>query len=268
MAFYETITVDLTIEKTSNLIMRESQCEAVILAVLDYGEADKISTLFTREHGKIKGIARNAKKSRKRFGGALEIFARLRLQVVLRENLSHLHGADVITIFPHIREDFLKIGYAGYACELVDRFLPEAQANLRLYRLLVSYLEHLDSSPCCADDRRFFEVNLLNIIGYRPTLENCTHCGVALNAVPGLRYSPQYNGISCSNCIRTGREISPLTVSLLNSSLQTGRFGAVRFPDATLGEAGDMLDSIIASHLDRPLHSLSFLREALRIERY
>jgi DNA repair protein RecO (recombination protein O) len=246
--------------------MRESQCEAVILAVLDYGEADKIITFLTREHGKIKGIARNAKKSRKRFGGALEIFARLRLQLVLRDGLSRLQGADVVTIFTHIREDFSKIGYAGYACELIDRFLPEAQANTRLYRLLVSYLEHLDSAPCCADDRRFFEVNLLNIAGYRPTLENCAQCGIELSTATDLRYSPRHNGISCSNCVRTGREISPITVSLLKTSLQTGRFGVVRFPGATLGEAGDLLDSIIASHLNRPLHSLSFLREALRIE--
>ena len=158
--------------------MRESKCEAVILAVMDYGEADRIVTFFTREHGKIKGIARGAKKSRKRFGGALEVFARLSLQIVLQEGLSRLHGVDVITIFPHVREDLSKIGYAGYACELVDRLLPEAQANTRLFRLLVSYLEHLDAAPCCEEDRRFFEVNLLNIIGYRPPLEYCTQCGV------------------------------------------------------------------------------------------
>ena len=144
--------------------MRENRCEAVVLAVLDYGEADKIITFFTREHGKIKCIARNAKNSRRRFGGVLELFARLRLQIVLREGLSRLQGADVVTIFPHIREDLSKIGYAGYACELSDRMLPEAQANVRLYRLLVSYLEQLDSFPCSADDRRFFEVNLLNVL--------------------------------------------------------------------------------------------------------
>ncbi len=248
--------------------MRENQCEAVILAVLDYGEADKIITLFTREHGKIKCIARNAKNSRKRFGGALEVFARLRLHIVLREGLSRLQGTDIVTIFPHIREDLSKIGYAGYACELSDRLLPEAQANARLYRLLVSYLEQLDSLPCCADDRRFFEVNLLNVTGYRPTLENCPNCGVELASAPLLRYSSTQSGISCGNCLRTGREVSQLTVSLLNAALQTGRFGAIRFPGTALDEAGEILDSIIASHLNRPLHSLSFLREALRVEGY
>jgi DNA repair protein RecO (recombination protein O) len=245
--------------------MRESKCEAVILAVMDYGEADRIITFFTREHGKIKGIARGAKKSRKRFGGALEVFARLSLQIVLRESLSRLQGADVITIFPHIRENLAKIGYAGYACELVDRLLPEAQANMRLYRLLVSYLEYLDSAPCCEEDRRFFEVNLLNIIGYRPPLDYCTQCGVELVAAPVLRHSSLHGGICCGNCLRTGRELSPLTLSLLGAALRTGRFGAIQFPGITLDEAGVILDSIIASHLNRPLHSLSFLREMLRV---
>jgi DNA repair protein RecO (recombination protein O) len=248
--------------------MQASRCEAVILAVMDYGEADKIITFFTREHGKLKGIARNAKQSRKRFGGALEVFARLRLQLVLRESLARLDGVDVVTIFPHIRENLSKIGYAGYACELIDRLLPEAQANPRLYRLLVSYLEQLDSVPCCADDRRFFEINLLNIAGYRPTLDTCLHCGVVLAAAPVLRYSSLHEGVSCGNCLRTGREISPLTVSLLNTALRTGRFGVIRFPGTTLEEAGAMLDSIIASHLNRPLNSLAFLREALRVEGY
>jgi DNA repair protein RecO (recombination protein O) len=245
--------------------MRESKCEAVILAVMDYGEADRIVTFFTREHGKIKGIARGAKKSRKRFGGALEVFARLSLQIVLQEGLSRLHGVDVITIFPHVREDLSKIGYAGYACELVDRLLPEAQANTRLFRLLVSYLEHLDAAPCCEEDRRFFEVNLLNIIGYRPPLEYCTQCGVEFLAAPVIRHSSQHGGICCGTCLRTGRELSPLTLSLLGAALRTGRFGAVQFPGITLEEAGVILDSIIASHLNRPLHSLSFLREMLRV---
>ncbi len=245
--------------------MQTTQCEAIVLAAMDYGESDRIVTLFTKEHGKLKGIARNAKRSRKRFGGALEVFARLRLQIVLRETLSRLQGADIVTVFPHIREDLCKIGYAGYACELVDRLVAEAQPNARLFRILAAYLEYLESAPCRADDRRFFEVNLLNILGYRPALENCPHCGIALVEAVELRFVAGNEGISCGSSSRTGREISHTTVALLNAALHTGRFGCITFPEKALVEAGDILDSLIASHLTRPLHSLSFLRETLRI---
>jgi DNA repair protein RecO (recombination protein O) len=248
--------------------MRVDQSEAIVLAARDYGEADKIVILFTREHGKIGGLARNAKKSRKRFGGSLEVFARLRLQIVLKEGLSRLEGTDLITIFPHIREDLAKIGYAGYACELVDRLLPEAQPSARLYRLLVSYLEYLDSNPAIADDRRFFEVNLLNIIGYRIPLENCHQCGVVLDSATEMRYQPLTGGIFCDPCSRNGQKIPYETVSLLKKAMSTGSFGKIRFPGDLLREAGDILDTAISSHLNRPLSSLRFLRETLRIEGY
>ncbi len=250
------------------IAMKVSQTEAIVLAARDYGESDKIITLFTREHGKIGGMARNAKKSRKRFGGSLEIFARLSLQIVLKEGLSRLESADLITVFPHIREDLAKIGYGGYACELVDRMLPEAQPSARLYRLLVSYLEYLDANPAVADDRRFFEVNLLNILGYRIPLENCQQCGDEIEPSMELRYQPLTGGIFCAPCGRIGQKISSETLVLLKKAMSTGIFGKIRFPTDSLREAGEILDAAIASHLNRPLRSLGFLLETLRTEGY
>jgi DNA repair protein RecO (recombination protein O) len=246
--------------------MRTSQCEAIVLAVRDYSEADKIVTFFTREHGKIGSIAKSAKKSSKRFGGALEVFAHLRLHMVLKETLSRLDGVDLVTIFPHIREGLPKIAHAGYACELVSRLLPEAQPNVRLYRLLLSYLEHLDSAPAIEDDRRFFEVNLLNILGYRIPLESCSQCGVPLESVAEPYYSLPSVEFLCSRCTRSGLKISPGTLSLLEASMHTGRFGKIRFTGDALQQAGEILDSSIASHLNTPLRSLAFLHEISRVE--
>src|SRR5689334_22172887 len=118
--------------------------EAVVLGVMDYAEADKIVTLFTMEHGKLKGLARNAKRSRKRFGGALEPFALLHLQLTPKVGLATLNGADVINVFPHIRQDLTKIVHASYACELVEQLAAEGGQNQRLFRLLTAYLGYLD----------------------------------------------------------------------------------------------------------------------------
>ncbi len=246
--------------------MRPGYCEAIVLSIRDHGEADKIVTLFTLEHGKISGIARNAKRSRKRFGGSLEVFARLRILVILKEGLSRLEDSELMTVFPHIREDLAKIGYAGYACELIDRLLPEAQPNRRLFRLLVSYLDYLDSSPPVEDDRLFFEVNLLNILGYRIPLEICAQCNKPLDREMDLSYLPQ-SGFFCDRCGVSGFNISHETLSLLKISMNTGRFGKIRFDGNALREAQEVLNSTIALLLDRPLVSLSFLREVLQVDR-
>jgi DNA repair protein RecO (recombination protein O) len=245
--------------------MQTNECEAVVLAAMDYGESDRIVTLFTREHGKVRVLARHGKKSVKRFSGALEIFARLRIHLVLKEGLSSLRTTDIITVFPHIRQDLLKIGCAGYACEIVDRFLPEAMCNPRLFRLLVSYLEQLDTFPSRADDRRFFEINLLNILGYRLSLEHCSRCGSDIGAFSGtVRYSTA-GEISCGDCGKSGYPLSPDTRTLLQKAMATGRFGAVSFPESSLLEAGAVLDAAIASHLTRPLNSLQFLQQVLGV---
>lgn len=239
--------------------MQTTSCEAILLGVMDYGEADRIGTFFTLEHGKLKGIARGAKRSLKRFGGALEPFARLHLQLAVREGLSRVSGADIVTIHPGIRTDLARIGHAGYACELVDLLLPEGVANPRLFRLLAAYLEQLDRQPATPSDRRFFEVNLLNILGYRPSLDSCAACGGGLAG--GAYLGRGADALLCNRCGRGGRQVSAGTLMLLARAMQTGRFGVVSFATDELAEAGSLLDAAIALHLIRPLRSLPFLRE-------
>lgn len=226
-----------------------------------YREADLIVTLLTLEHGKVKGVARGAKRSMRRFGGVLEPFARLRVQLALTGGLARIDGADAATIHPHIRQDLLKIGYAGYACESADLLLPEGLPNSRLFRLLAAYLERLDTAPPAPSDRRFFEVNLLNILGYRPPLEECASCGRDLSAATEGCHAGHEGTLICNRCGRGGRVVSPETVALLKRSLRTGRFGAVIFTPTGLAEAGSILDPAIAAHVSRPLKSLEFLGE-------
>lgn len=241
--------------------MQSCGCEAIVLGVTDYREADRIVTFFSLEHGKLKGVARGAKRSVRRFGGALELFARLKLQVGLHDGLCQIHGADILTIYPHIREELSNIGHASYACELTDHLLPEAMGNPRLFRLLTAYLEYLDLAPASPSDRRFFEVNLLNILGYRPLLTRCVACGTDLAGTRGRWRIASAGGILCGQCGRGESAVSLPTVELLDRAMRTGRFGEVRFAPTQIAEAGNLLDAAIASHLSRPLRSLSFLRE-------
>jgi DNA repair protein RecO (recombination protein O) len=238
--------------------MEICRCEAIVLGVTDYREADRIVTLFTLEQGKLRGVARGAKRSMRRFGGVLEPFAQLSVQLALSPGLARIEGADAATIHPRIREDLLKIGYAGYACEAADLLLPEALPNPRLFRLLAAYLERLDLAPAEPSDRRFFEVNLLNVLGYRPDLDACASCGAAL----ALHcYAGPTGAILCSRCGRNGRVVSARTIELLRTAFHTGRFGTLLFTPEQLAEAGSILDQSLLLHAGRPFKSLDFLRE-------
>jgi DNA repair protein RecO (recombination protein O) len=233
--------------------------EAIVIGLQDYREADRIVTLFCRDHGKIAALARGARSSRKRFGGALELFARLQITFAPQEGLSLLKEAEIATIYPGIRGTFAAIAHASYAAELVTAFLPEQLVNQRLFRLLTAYLEHLDRGAAVPADRHFFEINLLNILGYRPPLESCPGCG-ALLAERGGRWTA--TEVLCSSCAAGsgGMPLAAATVCRLLQSLKTGRFDLVRFTEQERLEAERFLDSFIAGNLQRPLKSLAFLR--------
>lgn len=240
--------------------MKSLTDEALIIGLMDYRESDLIVTCFTRDHGRISGVARGAKRSVKRFGGALELFSRLALNFSPSEGLVTIHDADPATIYPHIRKTLEGIAHAGYACELVAALAPERMANRRLFRLLTAYLEQLDRYPANRSDRHFFEINLLNILGYRPPLESCCRCGDRLGHHGGSWSGGEEGGICCPSCGRGGARLGGESIAALLQSLATGRFGQVVFPERSLAEAGAYLEASLADHLSRPLKSLAFLR--------
>lgn len=240
--------------------MEQCRCHAIVLTAMDFRDNDRIVTLFTLPHGKVRGVAKGAKKSARRFGGALEPFAHLQVDVTLRDGLSSIRDADIVTVFPHIRDDLTKIGHAGYAVELAERLLPDAAPVPRLFRLLVSYLEFLDAFSAAPSERRFFEVNLLNILGYRLALDHCGRCGADLAPTAERRVGVA-GSVECPSCGRTARPLSPAATALLEGALRTGRFGVLHFTPPLLQEVAPLVDGAIAAHLSRPLNSLTFLRQ-------
>lgn len=203
--------------------MNSEQCQAIVLSTLNYGESDRIASLFTLEHGRLRGFAKGARASRKRFGGLLEPTNLLDVVINLKEDgLSRIERADPSRCLPELRERLESLALSLYACELVEAMTPEGHPLPRLFRLLATLLGYLASQPGSIADRRFFEVNLLNILGYCPVME---------------------------------------TVDLLalRSCLHTGSFGKVRFNDVELQTAGRLLDRRINDYCTHPLKSRTFL---------
>ncbi|MFA7060895.1 MAG: DNA repair protein RecO [Pedobacter sp.] len=239
--------------------MYPEKLQAFVLSTLDYGDSDRIVSLFTLEHGRIKAFARGAKKSRKRFGAALETFARIEAQVRIKEGLSGIQQADINNIFPRIRTDLAGIAHALYACELVEAMTPEGHPLPRLYRLLAAYLDRLETETAVASDRRFFEINLLNILGYRPSLESCARCNIPFAESGALLQ--ETGELICRTCTTIGWPLTTDGLRVLLACLGTGKFGLIVLPPEITTEIGNLLDKAVAAHAGRQLKSLDFLRQ-------
>lgn len=239
--------------------MYQEKLQAFVLSSSNYGESDRIVSLFTLEHGRLKGFARGARNSRKRFGPALEPFARIDLQLIRKDGLSSLKQADIISLYPGIRKYLEGIAKALYACELIDSITPEGHPLPRLYRLLAAYLDRLESGLADDADRRMLEINVLNILGYRPSLLDCSRCGSTFDN--GNAFIQHGAELACRFCVPSGRSITAQTRQDLLSCLATSRFGAVGFNDDSLLQAGMFLDEAVSVHTGRKLKSLDFLKQ-------
>ena len=154
------------------------QTEAIVLRTLDYGESDRIVTFYSAEFGKVKGIAKGARRSAKRFANTLEPFSRLELVFSRRrpEGLAFIDAGTVIKHYPRIRLDLKKTLYASYMVDITDQFTVEQKTNRELFHLLDDFLELFDGGSFSEDIVRFFELRLLRLVGYEPVLDRCVVC--------------------------------------------------------------------------------------------
>ena len=179
---------------------RSFRVEAVVLRHADWGEADRILTLYTHERGKVRAIAKGARKIRSRKAGHLEPFTRVTLQLAKGRDLLIVTQADTLDAYLALGADLVKTGYASYAVELLDRFTYEDEnENQAIFRLLTEVLGRIASEPEPWLPIRYYEVRLLDLLGYRPHLFECANCGGKIQPVDQF-FSPAAGGVLCPKC--------------------------------------------------------------------
>ena len=237
---------------------------AIILHHTDYGEADRIVTFLTPEHGRLKGFARAARKSRKRFGAALEPFAEVQLQWSTRGSgeLVSLREAELVTLRSGLRRDLETLTLAGYGCELTEALFDESGIGVEVFQLLQAFLDHLDAFGYSVEARLLMEIRMLSVAGYVPHLQHCAACFGPLPNGP-VSFSAARDGSLCPEC-DTGR------VTLKVDRMTLGTFGRIlltpltSFADFKLSqrsrqEGQALLNDALRCHLHRPLKSLESL---------
>ncbi len=153
---------------------RSFRTQAIILKRRDIGEADRVVTILTPSHGKIDVVAKGARKPTSHKTGHVELFTRADMLVHLGRGLDIISQVEMVAPYIPLREDLTRGAYASYSAELLDRFVAEGEEyHNDLFQLLDDTLDRLsnDSDPRLAV--RYYEVQLLDLVGFRPELTDC-----------------------------------------------------------------------------------------------
>ncbi|MCW5876401.1 MAG: DNA repair protein RecO [Anaerolineales bacterium] len=247
---------------------RSQRVEAIILKHSDFGEADRLLTLYTREQGKLRALAKGARKPGSRKGGHLEPFSRSRLQLASGRDLYIVSQAEAIETHGALSADLEALGYASYAAELADKFSAEGEAQPGLYRLLAETLARLASGENQQLAVRFYEVRLLDQVGFRPELQNCLDCGEQIQPQDQF-FSFEQGGALCPRCGRAQSGARPISLPALkwlrhlqrSSYTQAGRADPA---PSTQRELESLMNAYLTYLAERGLNTPRFLERVRR----
>ena len=230
--------------------------EAVVLRTWKLGEADRILSLHTRDHGKVRAVAKGVRRTRSKFGARLEPACHVAVQLYRgRGDLDTLTQAETIDRFTSIRSDPERFARASAMLEAIDQIAPEAGADPDRHVMLVRALATLDRIDSPVVVAGFF-LKLLVLEGVQPQLDSCVTCGTDehLEAI-----DTHVGGVLCRHC-RQGRPISREALEMLRLMLG-GQLGAVLRQPAgeTTAEVSAVATAAIEAHLERRLRSVTVL---------
>jgi DNA repair protein RecO (recombination protein O) len=193
---------------------RVYQTEAIVIKRIKLGEADRILTLYTPELGKLKAVAKGTRRTQSKLGGHVELLTHSRLMLARGRNLDIITQAQTIDNFLPIKDDLERLSRGLYIAELVDSFTGEHIEDHRLFDLLLETLHQLSQSNDCEPILRYFELHLLDHLGYRPQLQQCTECNSALKPATNF-FSPSQGGVLCHDCGFHEPAARPLSLNAL-----------------------------------------------------
>jgi len=245
--------------------------EAVVLRHSDWGEADRLLTIYTRQAGKLRAVAKGARKLRSRKAGHLEPFTYVRLLLAHGRDFWIVTQAETVDAYLALREDLLRTGYAAYLMELVDRFTYDEGATAGLFQLLVESLARVEALPDPFIAVRYFELRLLDVAGFRPELFQCVRCGNPIQAEDQY-FDALQGGVICPACSGHSPSARPVLREALRfiRHLQRSHFNdAARAdpPQAVRSEMEQLMNYYLTFLLERKLNSPHFLDEIRRSTR-
>ena len=179
---------------------RSFRAAAVVLRHADWGEADRLLTLYTREQGMVRAVAKGVRKMTSRKAGHLQPFTHVTVQLAKGRDLLIVTQADTVNAFLSLHDNLEKTSYAAYVIELLLRFSYEEEAgNPTIFKLLIDTLDRLEKEEDSWLAIRYYEMRLLDAVGFRPQLFACANCGREILPEDQF-FSFTAGGVICPRC--------------------------------------------------------------------
>jgi DNA repair protein RecO (recombination protein O) len=245
---------------------RSIRVDAVVLRHSDYGEADRLLTLYTRQRGKMRVTAKGARKIASRKAGHIEPFTHVKLQLARGRDMFLLTQADTVDAYLSLRDDLILTSHASYVLELLDRFTYEDETeNPSIFRLLTETLSRLASGADVWLALRYYEMRLLDHLGFRPQLLECVNCGREIKADDQF-FSFSAGGVICPRCGQGLKHLQAISVEVLKYLRHFQRSG---YADASRArpslevqkEAESLMQGYFTYLLERELNTPGFLKK-------
>jgi len=238
------------------------QSEALVLRTYPFHEADLLVTLFTRAEGKVRGVAKSAKKSKRRFGGALEPLTHVTAHWEDKEKqeLARLDSFEIISSPLATEVSYPRLVALGYVAEVIDQLLPDREPSDSIFRLTLSVVHHLQSGAVWMP-LTYFDLWIVRLIGLLPELTECVVCGATLNGSRAW-FHPMADGLLCVHDKRlASTEISAesrlMAAEMFRSPVEA--FSRASWPRQRAADLRRFLAQRIERHIERKLVTAAML---------
>ena len=179
--------------------------EGIIIGRTNYGEADRILTIMTAEHGKIRAIAKGVRKIKSRSGGHVELFGNVEFMMANGRGLDVMTSAR-LTWYPHnLSSQYDQLGLAYLFGSMINKLVDENEPHIEVYQLLLASFKALDTTGVEVELELWFKLRLLDALGYRPQLDGCAVCGENSGEAHYF-FSPERGGLVDDRCRNMGDE--------------------------------------------------------------
>nr|HDN00249.1 DNA repair protein RecO [Deltaproteobacteria bacterium] len=230
---------------------------AFVLSGQDLGESDRLITFYTMLRGKMRGIAKGAKRSRRRFVNALEPFTMLDLSLALPRTtgLNRINSTEIIDNFPFIRHKVECFIMASLCCELVSLWTKENDTQEDIFKLLQWYLKSLNGGLHPRKTTLFFKTFLLALAGYAPDFDRCLLCRRPPMS-DHVIFKLHAGGFICSECRKSVEKTHKISLGTLKSLryIQNGsldNFHRLNMTGSVFEEAWSLMKGLHCHHLER-----------------